>query len=401
MKVLLYGSGAREHALAQKICKSPILEKLYLAGANDGFCNLGEVINFCDYEELAKKALEYGVDLLVVGPEKPLTEGICDIFAKKNIRVFGANAYWAQLEGSKIFAKEFMKKNGIKTADYKIVSDLAGFEAELLNFDNPPVIKLDGLAGGKGVFVPESFDDAKMKWCGKKILLEERLYGRELSVFSIWDGKTLLNFPPACDYKKLLNGDFGSNTGGMGSAFPCILSNIEQQLLDEYLLSLESALKISCAKFCGVVYSGLMLNAAGAYVLEYNMRFGDPEIQSVLENLQNDILEVFDAATRGRLDKISIKFAPEPSYCVVLASKGYPDNPKKGAEIFNIDSVIKKYGVKIYFAGVKKQDGSYYVNGGRILSICKSGNDALYDIYKAADEIEYEGKIFRDDIKLR
>ncbi len=410
MKILLYGSGGREHALYEALLKSPLVGFNDIYFAQTGAFAPCRVIEFCDYFELAKKAKNIGIELLIVGPEVPLAGGICDIFSSFNIPVIGANKYWAQLESSKSFAKDFMQKFNIKTAKYTLADDICKIDSALSKFSAPPVIKADGLAGGKGVYLPETFGEAreaaKEFLCGKfgesskKIILEQRLFGRELSVFSLWDGKALKSFKPACDFKKLSDNDEGENTGGMGSAFPCSLSDFEEKEINSYLLKLEYALKTSRADFCGVIYSGLMMCSDGAYVLEYNMRFGDPEIQSVLDNFCGDILDVFLKMVDGKLDEIDFKFKDEPSYCVVLASCGYPFSPQTGCEIFNLEAA-KKYGVRVLFAGVKKIGQKYYTNGGRVLNLVKSGKDALADIYAAASEIEFEGKIYRKDIKLR
>ncbi len=410
MKILLFGSGAREHALYDAILKSPLVGKKDIYFAQTGVFANGNIIDFEDYYNLAKKAHELGIELLIVGPEAPLADGICDIFLSFGIKTIGANKYWAQLESSKSFAKEFMSKFDIKTAEYFVLDDYLQVDNILSKFEKPPVIKADGLAQGKGVYLPKAFDEArqiakeflegKFGKSSKKIILEKRLYGRELSVFSLWDGKNLLSFPLACDFKKLLDYDMGDNTGGMGSAFPCVLSDFEEKEVDEYLLKLEKALKDSKANFCGVIYSGLMMCDDGLYVLEYNMRFGDPEVQSVLDNFSGDILDVFFKMVGGKLDEVEFKFSGEPSYCVVLASEGYPVSPKKGCEIFNLD-IAKKLGVSVLFAGVKKIGEKYYTDGGRVLSLVKSGKNALKDIYKAAQEIKFDGKIYRKDIKLR
>ncbi len=410
MKILLFGSGAREHALYDAILKSPLVKKEDIYFAQTGAFAGGNIIDFDDYCNLAKKARELGIELLIVGPEAPLADGICDVFLSFGIKTIGANKYWARLEGSKSFAKEFMCKFDIKTAEYVVVDDVCKINRALAEFSSVPVIKADGLAQGKGVYLPKTFNEAgqiakefldgKFGESSKKIILEKRLYGRELSIFSLWDGKTLLSFPPACDFKKLLDDDKGANTGGMGSAFPCALTDFEKNEVDGYLLKLEKALKNSKADFCGVIYSGLMMCDDGLYVLEYNVRFGDPEIQSVLDNFCDDILDVFIKMTQGRLCEVKLQFSNEPSYCVVLASEGYPVSPKKGCEIFNID-IAEKYGVKILFAGVKKVGEKYYTNGGRVLSLVKSGKNALEGIYKVAQEIKFDGKIYRKDIKLR
>ena len=413
MRVLLFGSGAREAALAKKIKESKLLDELYYAQTG-AFCDEDKVIEFCDFYNLAENAKKLGIDLLVVGPELPLAQGICDIFKEFKINTIGANKYWAQLESSKSFAKEFMEKFNIKTAPYKLIEYPGqindSLSEALLKFENLPVIKADGLAMGKGVFLPSNIDEArlyalealggKFGSASKKILFEKRLFGRELSVFSLWDGKTLVSFDPAGDFKKLKDNDKGENTGGMGACFPCILNAAEKKSLDDYLKKLENALLSSKADFCGVIYSGLMLADDEVYVLEYNMRFGDPEIQCILEVFENDILDVFEKMTQGRLRDVKLRFKNEPSFCVVLASQGYPSKYECGHEILNLDCV-KKYGVNVFFAGVRAEKGKYYSAGGRVLSLVKSGDSALISIYFAARDIKYKGKIYRHDINLR
>ena len=439
--VLVFGGGAREHALAHKISLSPYLGQLYLAKPNDGFKNLGQVIEFSSYDELLAKALKLGIDLLVVGPEKPLFDGITDMFCAKGIKVIGANKAWARLEESKIFAKEFMAKcpgGAIKTADYKTASNVLEAKAALDYFkekgSKPPVIKADGPALGKGVYLPVDYADAlrcakcyldgKFGDASRRILIEERIFGVEVSVMSLWDGDTLVSFPPASDYKCLLDDNKGPNTGGMGSYAPSKITQAQKKHIDVYLKKLECALRASCADFCGIVYSGLILTDAsknpdgrnvsdintddGVYVLEYNMRFGDPETQSLLEILDDeagcDLLDIFIKMTQKRLRDVNLSFKDKKAYCLTLASKGYPDNPEKGAEILGLDA-IEEYGCKVYFAGVKATSGSLIVNGGRVMSIVKAENSdnsrggrVLDDIYKAAEKICYDGKIYRKDI---
>lgn len=450
--ILLFGGGAREHALAQKLSESPFLDILYLANPNDGFKHLGKTIEFtpsgdtrADFYNLAKKARKLNINLLVVGPENPLFEGIADIFQNEGIRTIGADKKWANLEGSKSFAKNFMLKNSIKTADYRVLEGEAAvskhstqikealeyFKAE---YQTPPVIKADGAALGKGVYLPERFKEAefeikkflegKFGEASKKTILEERLFGKEISLLSFWDGKTLLSFPPAQDYKRLLDGNIGKNTGGMGSIAPAKISAKEQKQLEEYQNNLKKALLKENADFKGIIYSGLILTIKGVYVLEYNMRFGDPETQVLLELLDTDLLYIFLKMSDKKLDKIDLKFNRKKAYCVVLASEGYPDSPKRGAQIKNLEAA-EKYNCKIYFAGVSKinkhqksaqeQDFSlpakhkaadyagdtFITNGGRVLNIVKSafsGKIALDKIYKTALEINFDGKIYRKDI---
>lgn len=420
--VLIFGGGAREHAIARKISVSPFLNKLYLAKPNDGFKNLGETIDFIDYNDLLKKSVAKKIDLLVIGPEAPLFDGLSDIFQNAGISVIGPNKDWAHLEESKIFAKEFMQKNGIKTGKYIPVSSIKGAKQAIETFKNlsVPVIKADGPALGKGVSLPETFLEAektakafldgKFGDASKKILIEERLSGKEVSVMSLWDGDTLLSFPPALDYKRLLDVDKGPNTGGMGAVAPNFLNENEQNQIKKYLKTLEAALKNEHAEFTGIVYSGLILTPSGPAVLEYNMRFGDPECQALLELLDTDILFVFLMMAKKALKTIDLRLKRTRAYCLTLAAAGYPENPKKGAKISGFENA-EKYGCKVYFAGVKASktgngavetsktpDNSLITNGGRVLSIVKSGKNALQDIYKAANAIHFDGKMFRKDI---
>ncbi len=408
MKVLIYGGGAREHALARKIKQSPLLEKLYLCKPNDGFAGLGEVIEAENFSVLAQISGEKGVDLLVVGPEDPLMGGIVDEFKKAGIPAIGADKKWAMLEGSKSRAKEFMLRNNIPTAKYETITGTEDVYNVLDRFSVPVVLKADGLAAGKGVYIAASRVDAEMTLkeylegkfgeASSKVVVEEYLEGPEISLISLWDGETLLPFIPARDYKKLSEGDKGPNTGGMGAYCPVSLTGDEYRALEEYAKNLENALKNEHAEFTGVVYSGLIMTKQGLKVLEYNMRFGDPETQPLLMHLDSDLLEVFKTTVDKELHKVSLKWKKGQTFCVVVAAAGYPENPAKGGVIGNINEVIQNHGVEIFFAGVKKEGGTIVGNGGRVLSVCQTGPCAQKYIYDAISELDFNDKIYRKDI---
>lgn len=408
MKVLIYGGGAREHALVEKIKESPLLTKLYLACPNDGFCELGEEIEFENFENLAFNAKIIGITLLIVGPEDPLINGIVDEFKKVGISAIGPDKNWAMLEGSKAFAKEFMQRNNIPTAGYSLVSDKNKIDEILKTFNFPLVLKADGLAAGKGVSIVNTFDEArlllnefldgKFGQASKSVVVEEFLEGEEVSLISIWDGQTLLPLVPARDYKKLLNDNEGPNTGGMGAYCPVTLTNDEKFDIDKYLQLLKQALVREKADFCGIIYSGLMLTKEGVKILEYNMRFGDPETQPILTHMKSDLLEIFVKATEKKLDQIELKWNNGKTFCVVLAAEGYPENPKKGAIISQVREIQQDFGVKVFYAGVKKENSNLIANGGRVLTICKTGANALSDIYKSAEKLNFKDKYFRTDI---
>ncbi|MEI8388523.1 MAG: phosphoribosylamine--glycine ligase [bacterium] len=408
MKVLVYGGGAREHTLAWKIKQSPLLEKLYLCKPNDGFAELGEVIEAENHIELARISKEIGIDLIVVGPEDPLISGIVDEFNKIGIPAIGADKKWAMLEGSKSFAKDFMERNNIPTAKYKLISDKSQIAEVLEGFKIPVVIKADGLAAGKGVYIASTKEDAEntlkdfldgqFGQASQKIIVEEFLEGAEISLISLWDGKTLLPLVPARDYKRLLSGNKGPNTGGMGAYCPVSLVVKEYEWIEDYIKLLKEALIRENADFTGVVYSGLMITDEGVKVLEYNMRFGDPETQALLMHLNTDLLELFKKHSEKKLDEVELKWKHGQSFCVVVAAEGYPENPVKGGEIVNIDEIIDNNEVNIFYAGVNIDEGKLFANGGRVLSVCKSGIGAQKDIYDAIKQLDYVDKVFRNDI---
>lgn len=410
-KVLVFGSGARENAIAFKISQSPLLEKLFLALPNDGFKNLGEEIYFDNFEDLAQKCISNNINLAVIGPEAPLAEGLVDVFNKHGVKCIGSDKKWSRLESSKKYAKEFMVKHNIPTATYVTVKSEEGIEKAVSNFSVPPVLKADGLAAGKGVYLSESMDDAKNMLkeflSGKfgeashAVVLEERLEGEELSVIALWDGKTLLPLVTARDYKRLYDSQVGPNTGGMGAYCPVKISNEQENDLKKYLLQLEKALLEENADFSGVIYSGLMLTKDGIKVLEYNMRFGDPETQPLMCHLESDILEVFIKATEKKLSEVKLEWKNGSTIGVVVASEGYPENPKKGCPINNLEKATENNGTQVFYAGVKKSEQQLVSNGGRVLTICASGEnieEIRKKIYKTIEQIDFSDKIYRTDI---
>lgn len=408
--VLVYGSGAREHALAWKISQSSLLNKLFLVLPNDGFKNLGKEITFLNFDDLAQKCVAQNIDLAVIGPEAPLSEGIVDVLNNYDIKCIGANRKWAKLESSKKFAKEFMMKHDISTAKYLVINSIDDIDNVLVQFTKPPVIKADGLAAGKGVHISSDMEDAKNTLydflsgkygnASSSVVVEEYLDGEELSVISIFDGETLLPFVPARDYKRLKENQEGPNTGGMGAYCPVMLSEKQETELQEYLSKLEKALKSEKADFVGIIYSGLMLTSDGIKVLEYNMRFGDPETQPIMYHLDSDILEIFINATEKKLSS-NLEWKLGTTVAVVVASEGYPEKPKKGCEINGINEACEANGTQVFYAGVKFKDNKLVSNGGRVLTICAGGiviKTIREKIYKTIEEIDFSDKIFRKDI---
>lgn len=403
---LVLGSGAREHAIADSLLKSNFLNKLFLASPNDGFAPLGEEIVFSNYENLAEISMKKGVDILVVGPEQPLCDGVTEIFKAKGIDVIGVDKKWSQLESSKYFAKRFLKKHGIKTADYLLIKDVE--DIDLIKFKKPFVIKADGLCKGKGVSLVFDEEDAretikdylsgKFDEASKTVLLEEFLSGEELSLMSLWDGANLLSFLPARDFKRLSDKPDSPNTGGMGAFCPVSLSVLQQERLDEYEKKLKNALASENADFTGFIYSGLIWHEEDYFVLEYNVRLGDPEAQAILVLLDSDLGEIFIKAVDGKLDEINFKWVKDKAACLTIASQGYPFVPNDDKKITNIPA--NRDGVKVFFAGVKKKNDSLCSSGGRVLSVCALGASPFEKAVKIADMIEIEAKYYRTDITL-
>lgn len=414
LNVLVFGSGAREHAIADSISKSPLLNKLYLVNANEGFVKLGESIDYNNFEDLAKRCVDKYIDMAIIGPEEPLCEGIADVFKDHNIFCIGVDKYFSQLESSKLFAKKFMEKYNIKTAKYTVVN--ADTMVKTLPMDVfPLVIKANGLCKGKGVKIVYDSNTAmttiveylngKFGESSKTIILEEYLGEDELSLMSLWDGKNLLNFMPSKDFKKLSNSPDAPNTGGMGAFCPVKLTEDQQKKLELYQKQLENALKSENAYFAGFIYSGLIWaedkEKPGTwdwFVLEYNIRLGDPEIQAILTSLQTDFLEVLAAAKSATLNKVKLKYKKGYSGCLVIACEGYPAKPRDGYKMF---LPLVEEGINIYFAGIKDFKGKLFSKGGRVLSICTNSENPFPTLKDFAQKIELRHKYYRDDIDIK
>ncbi len=419
MKVALIGSGGREHALAWKISQSPLLSKLYIIPGNPGTKVLGEniSIDINNINDIVKCCVELKVDLVVIGPEKPLSEGITDLLLEHGIKVFGPSKSAARIEGEKSFAKDLMKKFGIPTADYQVFTKEEHKNAldYLKKIKYPAVIKADGLAAGKGVAICENFFDAEnaINDCfinsafgdaGNKVIVEEFMKGQEASVFAITDGDDFLLLPAAQDHKRIGEGDTGKNTGGMGSYAPTPFVNAEmmQIISDTIVKPTISAMKQTGNKYVGCLYCGLMLTDEGPKVVEFNCRFGDPETQSVLPLLSGDFLKLLYSVSTGAIDKSSVSYNGGSSVCVVAASKGYPEKYEKGKEIIGLD-IIKDDDIIIFHAGTIEKDGKIYTNGGRVLNITSfiKENDLLLAkkrSYEALSKIYFDGIYYRKDI---
>ena len=412
MKILLVGSGGREHALAWKLGKSPRVDKIYVAPGNGGTAKEDkcENIDITSIEELLKFAKENKVDLTVVGPEEPLINGIVDTFKEAGLKIFGPDKAGAMLEGSKSFSKDFMKKYGVKTADYEVFYEYEEAKSYLENCKYPRVIKADGLAAGKGVVICESKEEAidtlnlfmiddVFNGAGKKIVVEEFLKGVEASILSVTDGKVILPFLSAKDHKQIFDGNKGKNTGGMGVV--CPNKYVTEDVLDDFHKNILYKTLIGIREegfdFKGVIFFGIMITEDGPKLLEYNVRMGDPETQSVLSLMESDLLEIIENALDEKLDQTEVKWHDEYCVNVVLASKGYPEAYEKGYEI-RIDESIKG---EYFIAGAKIQGDSLVTSGGRVLSVVGKGETlekAKENAYKNITKINFDGMYFRTDI---
>ena len=414
MNVLIIGGGGREHAIAWKIAQSPLAGKIYCSPGNPGMKNV-EAVPLTDLNELAEFASSHDIGLTMVGPEATLCAGIADIFRAKGLRIVGPDKVAAQLEGSKSFAKEFMRRHGLPTADAAVFTDEASALAYLKKKGAPIVVKADGLAAGKGVVVAmteqEAADaihacfDGAFGAAGASVLLEECLFGEEASIIALCDGKTIIPLASSQDHKRAYDGDTGPNTGGMGAYSPApvvtpeLWKTIDQQILAPFLKGVQE----DKLDFRGIIYSGLMVTDKGPKVLEFNVRFGDPETQAILTRLKSDLLEALVAVADGCLAEVKLEWYDEPSVCVVLASNGYPGHYEKGKPISGLDDA-EKTGAVVFHAGTKLADGQIVTNGGRVLGVTARGKDiaaAVQNAYKAVACISWEGMQYRKDIAHR
>lgn len=417
MKVLIVGSGGREHALAWKIAQSPKVDKIYCAPGNAGITEYAECVDIkaMEFERLAAFAKEKGIDLTVVGMDDPLVGGIVDVFEAEGLRVFGPRKNAAILEGSKAFSKDLMKKYNIPTAAYENFDDpKAAIEYLETKAEFPIVLKADGLALGKGVLICNTLEEAKegvksimedkqFGSAGNRMVIEEFMTGREVSVLSFVDGKTIRTMTSAQDHKRAGDGDTGLNTGGMGTFSPSPFYTKEvEEFCEKYIFQpTVDAMAQEGREFKGIIFFGLMLTSKGPRVLEYNARFGDPETQVVLPRMRNDIVEVFEACVDGTLDQVELDFEDNAAVCVVLASDGYPVKYEKGFEIRGLENFKEKDGYYVFHAGSAFKDGKIVTNGGRVLGVTAKGEDlkaARANAYEATKWIDFDNKYCRSDI---
>ena len=411
MKVLIIGAGAREHTIAWKMDKSERVKEIFIAPGNAGTKEIGVNvdINVDEISKLMEFAKNNKIDMTIVGPEIPLVMGITDLFRENNLNIIGPDKLGSKLEGSKAFAKEFMIKYNIKTAKYKEYNEFNEAKNDLGIYGYPMVIKADGLAGGKGVLIPESEKEAlealnelmnnkKFGDAGNKIIFEEFLEGIEASILCFVDGDTILPMDSAQDYKRALDNDKGLNTGGMGTYSPSVLFNDELilKVRNEVLNPFVKGVKEEKMDFRGIIFVGLMIKNNEINVLEFNVRFGDPETQVILPRLENDLYDVFEKMNERKLNEIELKWKKEKAVCVVLASGGYPEKYQKGYEISGLENIDM-----VFHAGTKFENDKIFTNGGRVLSIVSLGKDiksARDKSYEKIKKIKYHNMIFRTDI---
>ncbi len=416
MRVLVIGNGGREHAICWKLSQSPKLKKLYAAPGNGGIAEVAEIVDLApkDQEGILKFCKRESIDLVVVGPEAPLVEGIVDRFEKEGIRIFGPTRFAAQLEGSKAFAKEMMRKLSIPTAEFEVFTSADKAMDYVAQKGVPIVIKVDGLAGGKGVVVatskPKAMEaihrDMVKKVFGKageKIVVEECLEGEEASVIGITDGTTIHLLASSQDHKRIFEGDHGPNTGGMGaySPAPVVTPALEKEILEKVFIPVVKEFRDLGHPYKGFLYAGIMSNPHGFKVLEFNVRLGDPETQAILPRLKNDLLELMLATVNNSLSGVKLEWKDEDCVCVVIASQGYPEEYEVGKKIAGLASAKEHPEIHVFHAGTKRLGGDIVTAGGRVLNVVGSGRgmfEALSRTYEAVDKIFFDKMYYRKDI---
>ena len=419
MKVLVIGSGGREHALVWKLRQSPRVTKIYCAPGNGGISAEVECVNadLKSVDSLVSVANQVQPDLTVVGPEVPLQLGIVDEFNARGWPVFGPTQAAAQLESSKSFAKEFMQRHRIPTAHYAICNSAAEVKHELSRFSAPLVVKADGLAAGKGVVICNTKEEASaaanemlsgkmVGEAGARVVIEECLQGDEISFLVLSDGERVAPLVAAQDHKRVGDGDTGPNTGGMGAySFPGLLDQqMTHWLLHHVAGPVVAGMKAEGMEYKGILYCGLMMTARGPMVLEFNCRFGDPETQPILMRLESDLVDAMEASIAGRVSDGDFRWSPDASVCVVMASGGYPGTIEVGKKITGIEDADRIEGVKVFHAGTSARDGAFYTAGGRVLGVtarAASLRDAVTRAYEAVDKIRFDGSHYRKDIAGR
>lgn len=416
MRVLIIGSGGREHAITACVAKSKRVSKIYAAPGNAGIAELAECVDISvmDFEKQVEFAKDNDIDFVIVGPDDPLVAGCVDEFEKAGVPAFGPRKNAAIIEGSKAFSKDLMKKYGIPTAAYETFDDPDKALEYLETADFPIVLKADGLALGKGVLICKDLEEAKAGVkeimldkhfgdAGNKMVIEEFMTGREVSVLAFCDGTTIKTMTSAQDHKRAKDGDQGLNTGGMGtfSPSPFYTKEIEEFCQKEIYEKTMAAMKAEGRDFVGTLFTGLMITEKGVKVLEFNARFGDPEAQVVLPRMKNDIIDVMEACIEGTLDKVELEFEDNAAVCVVLASEGYPVSYEKGFPIKGLEQFKDRDGYYVFHAGTKMLSGEIVTNGGRVLGITAKGENlvkARANAYEAAKWIDFDNKYMRSDI---
>jgi len=416
MKVFVVGSGGREHALVWKIKQNPNVKEIFCAPGNGGISTLATCVNIASDDVLALRdfALQNKIDLTIVGPEAPLVKGIVDIFQKENLKIFGPTQKAAQLEGSKVFAKEFMKRHHIPTAAFQSFDSINQVKSYLKNKKFPLVIKADGLAAGKGVVICKNIEEAEQalnqmmvkkifKKAGERVIVEDCLEGEEASILAISDGRKYVILDSSQDHKRIFDDDQGPNTGGMGaySPAPVVTKDLMTNIALNVIAPTIQGMAEEGAPFQGVLYAGIMITKQGPRVLEYNVRLGDPETQAVLPRLKTDLVDMCLAACEGRLDQLTLEWDSRACTCVVMTARGYPGDYEKGKVISGLERVAKEKEIFVFHAGTQKKGSAIVTSGGRVLGVTSLGygiDKAIHNAYRGVEQISFDGCFFRRDI---